>query len=249
MSANISNQLPANGLSAVGVIKRIDLKTILDNVSVTFEEGTLTLLLGRNGAGKTSLLKALATLSSITEGVIAYRGANVLDYGKAYRRELGLVLDESLLYPDLTARENLRFYARLYGVDHDQVEALLEAVGLRLFAHEQVSRFSRGMVQRLAVARSLIHQPSILLWDEPLTAIDAFYIPKIIRLLTEHVQAGALAVVVTHDVSHFWDVADRVIFMRAGRIALDVKPEEASPSEVAVWMQKEGGPFATGRRG
>lgn len=248
MSANTS-KLPSGRLSAVRVTKRIDLKTILDDVSVSFEEGTLTLLLGRNGAGKTSLLKALATLSSVTEGAVAYRGANVLDYGKAYRRELGLILDDSLLYPDLTARENLRFYARLYGVDHEQVEALLEAVGLRLFAHEHVSRFSRGMIQRLAVARSLIHQPSILLWDEPLTAIDAFYIPKIVRLLAERVQAGALAVVVTHDVSDFWDVADRIVFMRAGRIALDVKREELSPTEVAAWIQNEGGLSVVGRRG
>lgn len=248
MSKN-TGKLPSSGLSAVNVTKRIDLKTILDNVSVTFEEGTLTLLLGRNGAGKTSLLKALATLSSVTEGAIGYRGAKALDYGKAFRRELGLILDESLLYPDLTARENLRFYARLYGVGNEQVETLLEAVGLRLFAHEHVSRFSRGMIQRLAVARSLIHQPSILLWDEPLTAIDAFHIPKMVRLLADRVQAGALAVVVTHDVSGFWDVADRVVFMRAGRVALDVKREEMSPAEVAAWIEYEGGPSVAGRRG
>lgn len=247
MSRNTS-KLPA-GLSAIRVTKRIDLKTILDDVSLTFEDGTLTLLLGRNGAGKTSLLRALATLSSITEGIIGYRGAKAVDYGKAFRRELGLILDEPLLYPELTARENLRFYARLYGVGEEQVESLLEEVGLRLFAHEQVGRFSRGMVQRLAVARSLLHQPSILLWDEPLTAIDAYYIPKMVQLLVDRVRAGALAVVVTHDVSGFWDVADRVVFLRAGRVALDVKPEDMSPDEVAAWIAKEGGAALVGRRG
>lgn len=247
MSRN-TGKLPA-GLSAIRVTKRIDLKMILDDVSLTFEDGTLTLLLGRNGAGKTSLLRALATLSSITEGIIGYRGAKAVDYGKAFRRELGLILDEPLLYPELTARENLRFYARLYGVGEEQVESLLEEVGLRLFAHEQVGRFSRGMVQRLAVARSLLHQPSILLWDEPLTAIDAYYIPKMVQLLVDRVRAGALAVVVTHDVSGFWDVADRVVFLRAGRVALDVKPEDMSPDEVAAWIAKEGGAALVGRRG
>lgn len=247
MSRN-TGKLPA-GLSATHVTKRVDLKTILDDVSLTFDDGTLTLLLGRNGAGKTSLLRALATLSSVTEGSIGYRGAKAADFGKAFRRELGLILDEPLLYPDLTARENLRFYARLYKVGEEQVESLLEAVGLRLFAHEQVGRFSRGMVQRLAVARSLIHQPSILLWDEPLTAIDVFYIPKIVQLLVDRVQSGALAVVVTHDVTGFWDVADRVVFLRAGRVALDVKPEDMSPDEVAAWIEKEGGASLVGRRG
>src|SRR5690625_4173026 len=121
MSRNISS-LTA-GLSATHVTKRIDIKTILDDVSVTFDAGTLTLLLGRNGAGKTTLLKALATLSSVSEGTIGYRGAQATDYGKAFRRQMGLILDEPLLYPDLTARENLRFYARLYGAGEDQVES------------------------------------------------------------------------------------------------------------------------------
>lgn len=236
-------------LQLLGISRRLDTQTVLKDVSLGFRPGTLTLLLGRNGAGKTTLLRVMATLLPPSSGFVAFEGELAVDQGKKYRREMGLLLDAPLLYGELTAHENLSFFARLYQIDDAEARIIraLDEVGLRLYAHEMVHRFSRGMVQRLAIARSLLHSPSVILWDEPLTAIDQPGMPEIVQLLAKRVAAGAMAIVVTHEYEHFWEVADRIVLIRAGRIAQDVQRREVTPAQVAEWLASEVG-LARGRR-
>lgn len=232
------------------VSRTFDSRNILHEVSLEFRPGTLTLLLGRNGAGKTTLLRVMATLIPPTSGYVAFEGELAVHRGREYRRRLGLLLDAPLVYGELTALENLEFFARLYGVESSasHLVSALDEVGLRFYAHEPVRHFSRGMLQRLAVARSLIHSPTVILWDEPLTAVDAPGVPQIVGLLSERVAAGAAAVVVTHEYEHFWEVANRIVYLRAGRVAHDVDRRTITPERVAEWLAADSG-LARTRRG
>ena len=157
-----------------GLVKSFGSKVALDGVDLDVAEGEFLTLVGPNGAGKTTLLRILATLTRPTEGSVRVAGYDLAREGAEIRRRVGLASHQTLLYDDLSAEENLRFYGRMYDVTdlEERITALLQRVGLEHRRHDPVRTFSRGMQQRLSIARALLHDPAILLLDEPYTGLD-----------------------------------------------------------------------------
>jgi heme exporter protein A len=188
----------------------------------------VTALLGPNGAGKSTLVGILATLVTPSSGEVLY-GGHELD--EEMRGTIGVIAHESLCYGDLTGRENLEFFARLYHVEKKRAAEMLARVGLEQAANRPARTYSRGMLQRLAVARALIHRPRLLLADEPFTGLDRAGVELLAQLLAEERAAGALIVVVTHDFDAVAQLVDRVVVLQRGKIAHD-GPQPASLAEV-----------------
>jgi heme exporter protein A len=181
--------------------------------------GEILGLLGPNGAGKSTLLGMLATLVAPTTGLITYGGRKASEGGAAIRSRIGVLAHELHLYPELTARQNLEFFARLHGLrDGAVVTTALEAAGLADRGEDQVASFSRGMRQRLALERALLHRPRLVLLDEPFTGLDDRAVRIVAARLQKIAAEGAIVVMATHDL----DVADglitRMAVVRAGRL-------------------------------
>ena len=196
---------------------------------VTFAAQTRDIigLLGPNGAGKSTLIGMLATLVAPTSGTLRFGAADQSGDGAAIRARIGLLAHELHLYPELTARQNLTFFARLYGLDAARlVPAALEAAGLSERADDDVSSFSRGMRQRLALERALLHQPRLLLLDEPFTGLDDRAVTLVSSRLRELAAAGAIVIVATHDLDLADGLVTRVALIRDGKLVAD---EPATP--------------------
>lgn len=193
----------------------------VSRVSLTLRSGDILGLLGPNGAGKSTLLSMLATLVTPTSGTISYGRWNAKAHGVEIRRRLGVLGHELHLYPELSARQNLQFFADLYDLrDRDVVRRALDLAGLTERADDQVSSFSRGMRQRLALERSLMHAPRLVLLDEPFTGLDDRSVGIVTQRFRGLAASGAILVVATHDL----DVADglitRMAVMQAGKLLL-----------------------------
>jgi ABC-type multidrug transport system ATPase subunit len=187
----------------------------LAGVTLELEAGKTLAVFGANGAGKTTLLRILATLLRPHRGRVRVLGRELPREGWAVRGKVGFLGHDPLLYRDLTARENLRFHARLHGVPFARIDTLLEAVGLDRRGDEPVHTFSRGMIQRLAVCRAVLHEPELLLLDEPLAGLDPGAAAAVGPLL-----AGGTRVLISHDVEHGLEEADLVLGLRGGRPVL-----------------------------
>jgi heme exporter protein A len=199
----------------------------LSHVSVRVNTGEITGILGPNGAGKSTLLGILATLLRPTAGQVRYGVLGTTD-GAALRARIGVLGHDLFLYPELTARENLEFFAGVHGLDQPAEaarEALLRA-GLDERGDDPVSTFSRGMRQRVALERALIHGPRLLLLDEPFTGLDDASASALLRRLHALREAGAMVVVATHDLDLADGLLDHALFLRDGRSAASVpRPE------------------------
>jgi heme exporter protein A len=199
----------------------------LAGVTLDVQEGETLAVFGSNGAGKTTLLRILATLLRPHRGGAKVLGRELPRDGWAVRGRLGFLGHEPLLYRDLTARENLRFHARLHDVPFARIDELLEAVGMRGRADDPVHTYSRGMVQRTAVCRAVLHEPDLLLLDEPLAGLD----PGATALVAPLISSGT-RVVISHDVEHGLAEADLVLGLRGGRMALLERASAVSPADV-----------------
>jgi len=213
-----------------GLTRRYGERVALDGVTVSVPAGATLVVFGPNGAGKSTLLRVLATLLRPHAGAARVLGRALPGEGWAVRGHLGLLAHEPLLYGDLTARENLRFHARLHGVARGRAEALLEHVGLAARADERVHTFSRGMVQRLAVCRAVLHEPELLLLDEPRAHLD----PAAAALVEPLIGAGdgRTRVVTSHDPSGGLAEADLALGLRAGRAELLRRAADVDPAEI-----------------
>jgi heme ABC exporter ATP-binding subunit CcmA len=213
-------QPPMLALSGLG--KRFGYLSVLKDVELELRAGELLLLLGPNGAGKTTLTRVITTLTRPAKGTILFRGEKLDDAVRLrLRREVGYLSHQSFLYAHLTAEENLRFFGRLYGIRDAErrIEQLLEQVDLAGARRRTVGTFSRGMQQRLSLARVLLTEPTLLILDEPYAGLD----PQGSRTLTE-VLAGLKAdhralLLVTHELEDCLPIADRVAVLVRGRVA------------------------------
>ena len=187
-------------------------------------------MLGRNGAGKSTLLRILATLLRPHGGEVSVLGEPLPRRAWAVRGRLGLLPHEPLLYRDLSGRENLDYHARLHGVAPRRVEELLEAVGMTERAAEPVRLLSRGMVQRLAVCRAVLHAPSVLLLDEPLANLDPAAMGLVAPLIGR--SCGATRVLTSHDPRAALAEADLVLGLQDGRAAFVTAPDKVEPAAV-----------------
>jgi heme exporter protein A len=210
--------------------RRFGERDALADVSVTLAPGQTLAVLGRNGAGKTTLLRVLATLLLPHGGSVRVLGLELPREAHALRSRIGMLGHETLLYRDLTARENLAFYARLYDVPgaDARIEGLLDATGMAGRSREPVANLSRGMAQRVAVCRAVLHRPQLLLLDEPYAHLDpeagALVEPLIGR------ESGATRVLVSHDVERTLNEADRVLGLREGRVVVDAPAAKVAPA-------------------
>ncbi len=191
-------------------------------VTLTVRRGEILGLLGPNGAGKSTLIGMLATLVTPTSGRIMYGERPSLHAGPDIRRCIGLLAHELHLYPELSARQNLDFFARLYGLDSRAVvPAALEAAALSDRADDEVSAYSRGMRQRLALERALLHRPRLVLFDEPFTGLDDQAVANISDRLRRLADEGTIVVLATHDLDLADGLVTRVAVIHSGRLVSD----------------------------
>jgi len=211
----------AAAISAHGLGKAFGRREVLHDVSFAVPPGGFLALFGPNGAGKTTLLRLVATLLRPSSGNVTVAGHDPRDDPAAVRRAIGFLSHDALLYRDLTAQENLRFYADMYGVAEParRVDELLARVELGHRRHDVVATLSKGMVQRLAIARALLHRPAVLLLDEPHAGLDAHAVGLLDGLLAE-IRAEHTFVMATHDVGRGLELADQVLVLDGGRVAL-----------------------------
>lgn len=218
-------------LSVSGVSKRFGPHVGVHDVSFDLAGGENAVLVGANGAGKTTLIRLLGTLSRPTEGEITLDSEPLLDGSGRVRSRIGLLSHETMLYDALTARENLHLHARLHGVDRSACEQLLESVGLAHRGSERVAGFSHGMRKRVSLARALIHDPDLLLLDEPYTGLDQQSLGRMATVLDD-LDCAVLAA--THELDHGFELADRVLFMNDGQLVGDVAAESFETVEDVV---------------
>lgn len=212
------------GVEITKVAKRYGNERALAGVSVQLGAKSMCALLGHNGAGKTTLLGIVSTLVRPTDGAVKYRGESGELTGADVRRQIGMLAHASLCYPELTALENLDFFAGLYGVDGSAraLDALLDRVGLDPRARRRAARtYSRGMLQRLALARALLTGPSLLLLDEPFTGLDRGGALALGEELGRLRDAGSIVVVVTHDLEAIAGRTDHVVILRRGQLVFE----------------------------
>lgn len=225
-----------------GLGKRYGRREALRDVTFSVEPGGFLVVFGANGAGKTTILRVLAGLTSATTGGAVVAGSDVREDAMAVRRAVGLISHAPLLYPDLSAYENLRFYADMYGVPVAQrearVEELLERVELRLRRHDRVRSFSRGMCQRLAIARALLHRPRVLLLDEPHSGLDVRASGILGDLLAE-IRADHTFVMATHAIQAGLRVATQALVLDSGRVVYGAGVASLNAGEVAAALGAE----------
>ena len=187
------------------------------------KRGEFLALFGRNGAGKTTFLKIAATLVRHTSGKLRIEGIDIREEPENARRHIGFLSHNTYLYRDLTPVENLRFFARLYGVtDSDErIQSLLDRVGLRHRASDPVRAFSRGLHQRLGIARVMLHDPSVILLDEPYTGLDANAVEILNQILDQAAASGRTIILTTHDLEQGLRGATRAAIIDRGKIVFE----------------------------
>ena len=205
--------------------KQADNKLILRGVDLSIKKGETIAVLGPNGAGKSTLLKVLATLIKPTSGHVLINGLELRKKQIEIKKLLGYLPHSSLLYDHYSPLENLVFFGNIYGVQDVEQKArkLVKDVGLSFFLNEPVKNFSRGMIQRIAIARAIIHDPEILLLDEPHTGLDQGAISILNNVILSMKDKGTTTLMVTHDFKQAAEICDRVIIVKNGKIADDFR--------------------------
>jgi heme exporter protein A len=200
----------------------------LRGISLQIAAGECLAIFGPNGAGKTTFLRILSAISRPTSGEILFEGQALREAMFSIRRRLGVIGHQSFLYDDLTAEENLLFYARLYDVPRpaERIREILHDVGLRERARDRVRNFSRGMQQRLSIARAMLHDPTLLFLDEPYTGLDQHAASMLTTWLSKLRSERRTILLVTHDLEQGLALADRVVIFLRGKVAWEKPASE-----------------------
>ena len=222
------------------LVKRFGLKTILRGVDFEVQPGEFVALLGPNGAGKTTFLRILASLSRPSLGDVTIAGYRLPHEAAQVRARLGVVSHLPLLYGDLTAEENLRFYARMYNIsDYDlRVAEVLEMVGLEGRRRDLVRTFSRGMQQRLAIGRAVLHDPDVVLFDEPYTGLDQDASAMLDEVLKTVAAKGRTVVMTSHDLARAEDLATRFDILSRGVISASASRKELKKTNLLAFYKQ-----------
>lgn len=222
------------------LVKSFGPRAALASVDLAVAVGEFVTLVGPNGAGKTTLLRILATLTRPTSGTVYIAGMDLARSGEDVRRKIGFLSHRTLLYDDLTAEQNLRFYARMYDLGESlaRIQGLLERVGLAARRYDLVRTFSRGMQQRLAVARAVLHRPQVLLLDEPYTGLDSQAAQVLTDLLANLVGEGCTVLLTTHNLAQGLAVSQRVVVLARGQVVHDVPRAEVDHATFATVYQR-----------
>ncbi len=222
------------------LVKRFGLKPVLRGMDFFVEAGEFVALLGPNGAGKTTFLRILSSLSRPTMGNVSIAGYSLPGQASAVRRRLGVVSHLPLLYGDLTAEENLCFYARMYGLDQAdrRISQVLDLVGLSARRRDLVRTFSRGMQQRLAIGRAVLHDPEVMLFDEPHTGLDQDACQMLDSVLREVAARGRTVVMTSHDLARVADLASRFDVLSRGAIAASIQRAQIDPNNLLAFYRQ-----------
>ncbi len=214
------------------LVKRFGPLTVLRELDFKVSPGEFVALLGPNGAGKTTLLRILATLSRPTSGLVRVASFQLPQAGPELRAHLGVVSHQPLLYGDLTAEENLIFFGKLFSIRRKRIQEVLELVGLAERSQDLVRIYSRGMQQRLAIGRAILHNPRILLLDEPHTGLDQEAGEILDRVLKDVALEGRTVVMTSHDLVRAANLASRVDLLSRGKIAASTPARDLSSSDL-----------------
>jgi heme exporter protein A len=222
------------------LVKRFGLKAILRGVDFNVQPGEFVALLGPNGAGKTTFLRILASLSRPSLGQINIAGHTLPDQAAAVRRALGVVSHQPLLYGDLTAEENLRFYGRMYDVPdlEARITEVLEIVGLSSRRRDLIRTYSRGMQQRLSIGRAVLHDPEVMLFDEPYTGLDQDASSMLDEVLKTVAARGRTVVMTSHDLARAEDLCTRFDVLSRGVIAASSSRENLGGSNLLTFYKE-----------
>jgi heme exporter protein A len=222
------------------LVKTFGHRVVLRSVDLTINEGDFVTLLGANGAGKTTLLHLVASLSKPNAGDIFINGYRLTDAASELRHFIGLVSHKTLLYDDLTANQNLRFYARMYDVPDatNRIETVLNQVGLWGRQHDPVRTYSRGMQQRLAIARAILHNPPILLLDEPDTGLDQHAADMLSHLLSAVGASQRTILMTTHNLERGLSLGNRIAILAKGKIVYNAPRQAVSAATLREQYDK-----------
>jgi heme exporter protein A len=222
------------------LVKRFGLKTVLRGVDFDVHPGEFVALLGPNGAGKTTFLRILASLSRPSVGEVSIAGYKLPHEAAQVRARLGVVSHLPLLYGDLTAEENLRFYARMYNIPNYElrVTEVLEMVGLEARRRDLVRTFSRGMQQRLAIGRAVLHDPDVVLFDEPYTGLDQDASSMLDDVLKTVAAKGRTVVMTSHDLVRAEDLATRFDILSRGVISASASRRELRKTNLLTFYRQ-----------
>ena len=222
------------------LVKRFGLKTVLRGLDFHVEPGEFVAILGPNGAGKTTFLRILSSLSRPSLGDVRIAGYQLPAEASHLRRRLGVVSHLPLLYGDLTAEENLRFYGRMYSVPdlNQRISQVLELVGLAPRRRDLVRTFSRGMQQRLAIGRAVLHDPEVMLFDEPYTGLDQDASSMLDVVLRDVAAAGRTVVMTSHDLARTADLASRFDVLSRGVIAASIQRADIDPNNLLAFYRQ-----------
>ena len=215
-------------------------RRVLQSLELSVGRGEIVALIGMNGAGKTTLVRTLATLSRPDAGSVHINGVSTTRDPITVRRNIGVVLHAPMLYPNLTCKENLHFYSRLYALDavEKRISALLAAVDLESRTGDRVSTFSRGMQQRLSIARAMLHDPQCLLLDEVFTGLDQGSSALLDDLLKQKAKEGNAILFTTHDIERIFNLASRVDILHRGKIIFSIPVKSINPQQLSDLYQE-----------
>ena len=225
------------------LVKRFGPIAVLRELDFEVNSGEFVALLGPNGAGKTTLLRILSSLMRPTSGFVQVASYRLPSQGASLRAKLGVVSHQPLLYGDLTATENLQFFGKLYSIGPNRIPEILDLVGLLPRRDDLVRTFSRGMQQRLAIGRAILHDPTILLLDEPHTGLDQAAGEILDRILKDVALEGRTVVMTSHDLVRSAELASRLVLLSKGKIARSTSTINLAPTDLVDFYKSglEGG--------